>query len=79
MNKKVHLTGWLIGGPPWFYLLLLFAVPTMIMVVASFAWPGEEGGLSPLWVSDAGGMQFDLTVDNYLDLATPVFAYLILK
>lgn len=79
MNRKPRLVAWLIGGPPWLYLLLLFAIPTLIMVAASFAWPGEEGGLSPLWVADGEGGRFDLTLDNYRDLVTPIFGFLILK
>ncbi|WP_246590959.1 ABC transporter permease [Georgfuchsia toluolica] len=79
MNRNARLTAWLIGGPPWLYLLLLFAMPTLIMVAASFAWPGPEGGLSPLWIRDAGGIRFDLTWDNYTDLVTPIYGFLILK
>lgn len=56
--------------PPLAYLTVFFLLPTLIMVVASFAWPGEEGGLAPLWVRDAQGLHADLTFDNYTDLFT---------
>jgi spermidine/putrescine transport system permease protein len=53
---------WLVGGPPFLYLLLLFAVPCGLMVLASFRVPGEFGGLAPL-LSDSGHP--NLTLDGY--------------
>ena len=46
---------WLIGGPPLAYLLVFFAVPALIMVLASFRFPGEFGGLAPLFVEEKRG------------------------
>ena len=43
-----RLNTWLIGGPPLAYLIVFFAIPTLIMVLASFRYPGEFGGLAPL-------------------------------
>ena len=60
----------LLVWPPQAYLIAFFLVPTLIMVAASFAWPGEEGGLSSFWVRDAQGIHFDLTFDNYRDIFT---------
>ena len=84
MNKsppgKERLTRWLIAGPPWLYLLVFFVAPTLIMVAASFGWPGAEGGLSPLVFRDARGLHFDVTLDNYTDLAsTYIYSFLFLK
>ncbi len=56
---------WLIGGPPLLYLLVFFAAPVLIMVVASFRFPGEFGGLSPLVYEDETGRHLDLTLENY--------------
>jgi spermidine/putrescine transport system permease protein len=39
---------WLIGGSPVTYLILFFALPTLIMVIASLRYAGEYGGLAPL-------------------------------
>ena len=39
---------WLIAGPPLFFLLIFFVVPSLIMFVTSFRFPGEFGGLAPL-------------------------------
>ena len=44
---------WLVGGPPLLYLVLLFALPCGLMVLASFRQPGEFGGLAPL-LTDGG-------------------------
>ena len=44
-----RLAGWLVSGPPLAYLLVFFAIPSLIMVVASFRFPGDFGGLAPLF------------------------------
>jgi spermidine/putrescine transport system permease protein len=50
---------WLVSGPPLLYLVVFFAVPTLIMVLASFRTPGEFGGLTPL-VDEAGNVDLNL-------------------
>ena len=68
---------WLVSGPPLLYLLIFFAFPTLIMVLASFRTPGEFGGLAPL-VDEAGNV--DLNVDSYARFLTePVYADVFLK
>jgi spermidine/putrescine transport system permease protein len=53
------------------YLLVFFAAPSLIMVLASFRSPGEFGGLAPL--TDEAG-KLDLNVDSYVRFVTePVF------
>ena len=59
---------WLIGGPPLLYLLLFFAVPTLIMVAASFREVGPWGGLAPLIDPDPAGRPLSLTLHNYARL-----------
>jgi len=54
---------WLVAGPPLAYLIVFFAVPTLIMVLASFRTPGEFGGLAPL--QDEAG-KLDLNLDSYV-------------
>ena len=58
---------WLVGGPPLLYLLVFFAAPALIMVLASFRTPGEFGGLAPL--RDADG-NLDLTLESYTRFLT---------
>jgi spermidine/putrescine transport system permease protein len=54
---------WLVSGPPLLYLLIFFAIPTLIMMLASFRTPGDFGGLAPL-VDEAG--KVDLNVESYV-------------
>jgi len=65
MNKPgARFARWVVGGPPFVFLLLFFALPALIMVLASFRYPGEFGGLAslfPLTGSDETG----LTAENY--------------
>ena len=56
---------WLIGGPPLAYLLVFFAAPVLIMVLASFRFPGDFGGLSPIFLEDETGTHLDLTTESY--------------
>lgn len=66
-NKKpsysTRLTRWLVGGPPLLFLMLLVAIPGAIMVLASFRYPGEFGGLAPLF-GDAHTLH-GLTTETY--------------
>ena len=72
-----RLGKWLVSGPPLLYLTFFFAIPTLIMVLASFRTPGEFGGLAPF--SDEAG-QVDLNVESYARFFTePVYAEVFLK
>jgi spermidine/putrescine transport system permease protein len=63
--KQNRLHKWLIGGPPLAYLVVFFAIPVLIMVIASFRSPGEFGGLAPIFTEGGGGGQLDLTTESY--------------
>jgi len=68
---------WLVSGPPLLYLLVFFAVPALIMVVASFRTPGEFGGLAPLL--DADG-HVDLNLESYARFfGEPLYAQIFVK
>ncbi len=57
---------WAVGAPPLLYLLIFFAIPTLIMVVASFRQPGEYGGLAPLFLEGENGTwRLDVTLESY--------------
>ena len=56
---------WLISGPPIVYLALFFAIPALIMVMASFRFPGELGGLAPLVGTGDPDQLAGLTFENY--------------
>jgi len=66
-RPDTRLARWLVAGPPLLYLLVFFAAPALIMVLASFRSPGEFGGLAPL-VDEAG--KVDLNVDSYARFLT---------
>src|SRR5437588_11930668 len=55
---------WLVGGPPFVFLVAFFLLPALIMVVASLRYPGEFGGLAPL-VSTKPGEEAGLTLESY--------------
>lgn len=78
MDRSARLGRWLTSLPPLVYLLVFFAAPAAIMLLASFRLPGEYGGLAPLWSRDGQGLT--LTLDNYARLAdSPVYLQLFLK
>lgn len=56
---------WLVSGPPVLYLLVFFVIPTLIMVIASFRYAGEYGGLAPILSHDAHGAHLNLTLESY--------------
>ena len=55
---------WLVGGPPFLFLVVFFLLPALIMLVASLRYPGEFGGLAPLFSSQPGE-EAGLTVESY--------------
>ncbi|MEP7062112.1 MAG: ABC transporter permease [Betaproteobacteria bacterium] len=68
---------WLVSGPPILYLLVFFALPTLIMAFASLRTPGEFGGLAPL--RDEAGV-LDINLDSYLRFFTePVYFEVFVK
>jgi spermidine/putrescine transport system permease protein len=71
-----RLGKWLVIGPPLAYLIVFFAIPALIMVLASFRTPGEFGGLAPL-VEDG---KIDLNVESYRRFFTDsIYAEIFLK
>jgi spermidine/putrescine transport system permease protein len=52
LTTAARITKWLVSGPPFVFLLLLFVAPGIIMIIASLRYPGEFGGLAPLSASD---------------------------
>jgi len=67
---------WLVAGPPIVYLVVFFAIPSLIMVLASFRTPGEFGGLAPLYE----GGTLDLNLDSYARFfSETIYARIFLK
>ena len=77
MRGAARLGKWLVSGPPLVYLIVFFAAPTLIMVLASFRSPGEFGGLAPL--RDEAG-KLDLNLDSYTRFFTePIYFEIFVK
>ena len=75
-QRGTPLGKWLVVGPPLLYLLVFFAIPSLIMVLASFRTPGEFGGLAPL-IEDG---RLDLNLDSYARFfSEPIYAQIFLK
>lgn len=79
MSKKTfaeRLTKWLVSGPPFLFLLLFFACPGLIMVTASFRYPGEFGGLAPFMADSVHA----LTLETYrFFFSDPIYLEILLK
>lgn len=66
--------------PPMGYLLIFFAVPSLIMLFASFRYAGEYGGLAPWYYYEEGALTLDLTLENWQRLfETDIYLKLFLK
>jgi spermidine/putrescine transport system permease protein len=75
-QRATPLGKWLVVGPPLLYLLLFFAIPSLIMVLASFRTPGEFGGLAPLFEEG----RLDLNLDSYARFfSESIYAQIFLK
>ena len=79
--QRRALGKWLISAPPLLYLVVFFAIPTLIMVAASFRYPGDFGGLAPLLEPDEDGhTAINLTLENYQRFfSDALYAQLFLK
>ncbi len=60
-----RLARWVVTAPPTLYLVFFFLLPTLLMLVASFQFPGDYGGLAPLVAGEAGERKLDITAENY--------------
>src|SRR5438067_10668441 len=76
VHTPSRLGRWLVSGPPLAYLVVFFALPSLIMVLASFRTPGEFGGLAPLYEEG----QVDLSLESYARFFTEtIYAQIFLR
>lgn len=74
-----RLLKYIVSAPPFVFLLLFFLLPALIMVVASFRYPGEFGGLAPLF-GDLPADEKGLTLENYqIFFSDFIYAQIFLK
>ncbi|HEU0188855.1 MAG TPA: ABC transporter permease [Gallionella sp.] len=81
MNRYANFksTKWLVSGPPFLFLLLFFVMPSVIMVLASFRYPGEFGGLAPLTATDPSVLQ-GVTLETYqFFFSDPIYGQVFVK
>jgi spermidine/putrescine transport system permease protein len=65
-SKENRVTRRLVSGPPFVFLVAFFLLPFLIVVAASFRYPGEFGGLAPLLpLLGAPGQDAGLTLETY--------------
>ncbi|NDV11567.1 ABC transporter permease [Crenobacter caeni] len=77
---KNRLGKWLLSWPPLLYLVLFFLIPTAIMFVAAFRFPGDYGGLAPMYYYEEGKLIWDLTLENFTRLVEePIYFELFAK
>ncbi len=73
------ITKWLVSGPPFVFLLLFFLLPSIIMLLASFRYPGEFGGLAPLYSADPKVLH-GMTLETYrFFFSDVIYAQILLK
>lgn len=72
IGKNQRTAKFLVAGPPLLFLVLFFVAPSLIMIVTSFRFPGEFGGLAPLWpisapasLSSGPPAEYGLTLEAY--------------
>ena len=72
-------TRWVVSAPPILFLSLFFMIPFLIVLLASFQYPGEFGGLAPLLGRGEDGVG-GLTWENYqFFFSDTLFAEIFLK
>lgn len=77
---SVRTQKWLVSGPPLVYLLIFFAIPTLIMVGASFRFPGDYDPLAPIFGTGDPDEIAGLTLESYQRFfADPVYLGLFAK
>ncbi|HCS28125.1 MAG TPA: ABC transporter permease [Spongiibacteraceae bacterium] len=70
----------LLSLPPAVYLLLFFALPSLMMLFASFRYPGDYGGLAPWYLLEDGELTLELTLENWQRLfESTIYLGLLLK
>jgi spermidine/putrescine transport system permease protein len=78
-TRSGRLTRLFVSGPPVLFLVVFFLVPALIMVVASFRFPGEFGALAPMFGA-APGVETGFTVENYgFFFSDSIYAQIFLK
>ncbi|GGY18676.1 ABC transporter permease [Paludibacterium paludis] len=80
MMLRDRIGKWVLSWPPLIYLLVFFLVPTLIMAFAAFRYPGDYGGLAPIFLEEDGKRILNLTLENFHRLVEePLYIELFIK
>lgn len=64
--KENRIARFLVSGPPLLFLVVFFVAPSLIMVLTSFRFPGEFGGLAPIAAPAGESLgEYGLTPEAY--------------
>jgi spermidine/putrescine transport system permease protein len=64
--KEKQLARLLVSGPPLLFLIVFFVAPSLLMILTSFRFPGEFGGLAPIAPSpEKAAGEYGFTPDAY--------------
>lgn len=74
-NSAKFKEKWVLSTPPMVYLILLFLIPTLLMVFIAFRQPGDYGGVAPLVSHDNGHVSLNLTLDGFRYAFTSSFIW----
>ena len=77
MQEKSKLEKYVLGMPPLVYLILLFLIPTILMVFVAFREPGTYGGVMPLVDSSGGNIHLNITLDSFKYALTNKFIWVL--
>ncbi len=65
-TKENCIARFLVSGPPLLFLAVFFVAPSLIMILTSFRFPGEFGGLAPIAApAEAVHGEYGLTLEAY--------------
>jgi spermidine/putrescine transport system permease protein len=65
LPRAERFAKWAVAAPPYVFLLIFLILPAIIMVLASFRFPGEFGGLAPLRKAPGTAADAGLTLESY--------------
>ena len=63
-TNENRIARFLVSGPPMLFLVVFFAAPSLIMILTSFRFPGDFGGLAPIAApGEAAHGEYGLTAE----------------
>lgn len=80
LPRVERIEKWVMAAPPYAFLIAFLVLPSIIMVLASFRFPGEFGGLAPLQKVAGVAGDAGLTLESYrFFFSDVIFAEILVK